>query len=137
MKVCTKCGVEKDLRHFTPDPRYNGGRRHQCSACRNRARSPEDQARWRHRTRRAYRAWLGDVKEKAGCCDCPPGTWWPREALDFDHVPGRGAKEFELGHGHNRTEDAVLAEMQKCDVVCANHHRIRTVARSRGDGYAE
>jgi hypothetical protein len=49
--------------------------------------------------------------------------------MDFDHVSGK--KENNVGtmvaHGWNR--DRVLAEIAKCDLVCANCHRIRTKKR--------
>ena len=61
------------------------------------------------------------------CTDCG-GTFIP-QAMDFDHV--RGEKEFALSDArvsrHSRA--AVLAEIAKCEVVCATCHRIRTVRR--------
>ncbi len=50
--------------------------------------------------------------------------------MDFDHLPGT-TKVLSVGHmansGHNNA--AFLAEIQKCEVVCANCHRVRTVER--------
>jgi hypothetical protein len=44
--------------------------------------------------------------------------------MDFDHRPGT-VKLFHIGK-NTHSEDAVLAEIAKCDVVCANCHRVRT-----------
>ena len=58
------------------------------------------------------------------CIDC--GTSDPR-VLEFDHV--RGEKEFILKAAKTKPLNIILAEIEKCDVVCANCHRIRTQER--------
>lgn len=48
--------------------------------------------------------------------------------MDFDHV--RGRKLFNVAVGaFNVTEEKLLVEIDKCDVVCANCHRQRTHER--------
>ena|ERR1017187_8122758 len=74
--------------------------------------------------------WVAEIKLSSGCVDCPTGTVWPAECLDFDHV--RGEKLFDVAACMSRTRDVILAEIAKCEVVCANHHRIRTQQR-RGE----
>lgn len=59
------------------------------------------------------------------CADC--GGRFPRVAMDFDHV--RGEKLFEIGNGIRYKAAAVLAEIEKCEVVCSNCHRVRTEER--------
>lgn len=59
--------------------------------------------------------------------DC--GNEYPYYVMDFDHV--RGTKKF----GINGTSDshgikAILEEVEKCDIVCSNCHRIRTARRA-------
>ena len=58
------------------------------------------------------------------CADCH--TKYPTCVMDFDHV--RGTKLFNLGDAARRGlgVQTVLAEIAKCDVICANCHRIRT-----------
>lgn len=58
------------------------------------------------------------------CKDC--NTSYPSYVMDFDHV--RGAKSFNLGNttAVNVAESTLRAEIAKCDVVCANCHRVRT-----------
>lgn len=76
--------------------------------------------------RRAAREYIAEIKQHAVCADCPPGTnTWPPCVLHFDHVPGRGPKLFNVGAGDYAIE-TVQAEIAKCDMVCANHHAIRT-----------
>lgn len=65
------------------------------------------------------------------CLDC--GGTFPSECMDFDHV--RGEKKFTLRNGMTRSKQTLLEEIAKCDIVCANCHRIRTTARARVVGY--
>jgi hypothetical protein len=67
------------------------------------------------------------VKLEAGCADC--GYNAHPAALDFDHLPGT-VKCFNIGpDGPSHSWHDVLLEIAKCDVVCANCHRIRSATR--------
>ena len=70
---------------------------------------------------------LSMMKLEAGCADC--GYAVDPVALDFDHV--RGTKLGAVGSMLNQSWTAILAEVDKCDVVCSNCHRIRTDQRRR------
>jgi hypothetical protein len=59
-----------------------------------------------------------------GCSDC--GTEDIR-VLEFDHL---GDKEFGISQIRDGAEERLRAEIAKCEVVCANCHRIRTYTRS-------
>lgn len=67
-----------------------------------------------------------EVKLTAGCMDC--GYSEHPAALDFDHRPGE-TKRFNLAQGNTRGLKTLFEEIMKCDVVCANCHRIRTSTR--------
>lgn len=72
-----------------------------------------------------------DFKRKSKCFDCNfLGKIYP-EVLDFDHV--KGVKKFELSSFHNHTNSMkrVREEINKCEIVCANCHRIRTLLRRK------
>lgn len=63
------------------------------------------------------------------CMDCK-GTF-PPVCMDFDHV--KGEKIGDLSKLIQRAGwNTILAELEKCEVVCANCHRIRTAARLNG-----
>lgn len=49
--------------------------------------------------------------------------------MDFDHV--RGEKAFSIAVRYVHSLDKLFAEIEKCDIVCANCHRIRTQARRK------
>src|SRR3954469_2486289 len=56
------------------------------------------------------------------CADC--GGRFPPCVMDFDHV--RGDKLFHIGsYGEACAPQKLKAEIAKCEVVCANCHRIR------------
>ena len=63
------------------------------------------------------------------CADCDCGD--PR-VLEFDHV--RGDKAFNLQSAKTKPLIKILEEILKCDVVCANCHRLRTQKRMNGNG---
>ncbi len=56
------------------------------------------------------------------CADC--GVTYPYYVMDFDHK--RGPKKLNVSRMINKTTGALLKEIDKCEVVCANCHRIRT-----------
>lgn len=67
--------------------------------------------------------------KKVSCADCGHGyeSW----IMQFDHVPGRGKKLFNLSSAAtlSKSIEEVSAEIGKCDVVCANCHADRTHER--------
>lgn len=67
-----------------------------------------------------------EYKVSKGCADC--GYNEHGAALDFDHRPGE-KKLFNIGQRPHTKAEHVWEEIQKCDVVCANCHRIRTWER--------
>lgn len=63
------------------------------------------------------------------CTDCGEGD---PVVLDFDHLPGQ-PKRFEIARAINastRSWATISAEIEKCEVVCANCHRRRTARRA-------
>lgn len=81
-------------------------------------------------------AWRADrqamvdrIKLEAGCADCGIRSEHP-EIYDFDHLPGE-LKVARISTLLTKgTIEDLLAEIAKCEVVCANCHRIRTRARA-------
>ena len=70
---------------------------------------------------------LADYKLAKQCTDCDR-TFTKSYHLDFDHLPG-AVKSFNLSKPGGRSWEAVMAEVDKCEVVCALCHRDRTMAR--------
>ena len=83
----------------------------------------------RKETEKKSRAKLDDAvyaaKDKA-CIDC--GLRFPLCAMQFDHV--RGEKVAYVAVLRSRGNlSKLLTEIEKCDVVCANCHAVRTCLR--------
>ena len=80
--------------------------------------------------RAKVRQWLSDIKLASGCVDC--GFKAHSAALHFDHLP-QYEKKFNIGWELcNRSKDEVLAEINKCEIRCANCHAIKTALRRKG-----
>lgn len=69
---------------------------------------------------------LREYKLSKGCVDC--GYRAHAAALDFDHIDG-STKHFTVAKAVAWAPEKVWAEVEKCEVVCANCHRIRTNER--------
>lgn len=89
------------------------------------ARGREVQKRSRVKWQSELRALLAQLKS-VPCADCK-GTFDP-VCMDFDHREP-GTKREAVSKLFKRGKKAVLAEIAKCDVVCANCHRLRTYRR--------
>lgn len=65
-----------------------------------------------------------DKLKSKPCTDC--GGTFPVVCMDFDHV--RGEKEFNISRGisYGYKLERILAEIEKCELVCSNCHRVRT-----------
>lgn len=70
---------------------------------------------------RARQEWFKSLKT-GPCVDC--GRSFESCCMDFDHV--RGEKVTGVGQMLTLSEDRIMAEIAKCDLVCACCHRIRT-----------
>lgn len=77
--------------------------------------------------RRSHLEWCASFKESQGCTDC--GITDSR-VLDFDHLP-EYKKDFVIAKGYSKSLEVIKAEVAKCEVVCANCHRIRTYERRK------
>lgn len=64
------------------------------------------------------------------CADC--GDRHPHYIMDFDHRDPT-TKSFAIGGNQTRSRMTMMAEIEKCDVVCANCHRERTHGTQGGD----
>lgn len=100
--------------------RRAASRRHyEANKAKIKARAREHAA----KTRRTVREWLHAYLLEHPCVDC--GETNPI-VLEFDHV--RGTKIFNVGEATSkgRSLKRVIAEVEKCEVRCANCHRRKT-----------
>lgn len=126
-RTCHRCKVEQPIDQFYVEAearaRVRRGKRLNmpCRGCQQRYQAQ----------RRAPRQAIADkIKMDAGCMDCGLRPEFA-QVLEFDHRPD----EEKLFHISDRmvsgTVEDLLNEIGKCDVVCANCHRIRTVTKNQ------
>jgi len=75
--------------------------------------------------REKRRRLINEIKDNP-CKDC--GNKFPPECMDFDHVKGK--KTGSIYQLYMASLQKLNEELAKCDLVCANCHRIRTRKRT-------
>lgn len=122
-KTCTECGEEKNIEEFYT--RTGREKRHSwCKECFNRKASKRVS-----QHRRALKELL--VEEFVStCADCDQK--YPPFIMDFDHRDP-SEKSFSISQSSVLGIDRLRDEAKKCDLVCANCHRMRT-HKQRCDG---
>jgi L-lysine 2,3-aminomutase len=69
------------------------------------------------------------LKVALGCADCGWSGW--ARGLDWDHVRGNKSNSIATLINDRWPVEVLILETAKCDVVCANCHRLRTCERRR------
>lgn len=67
------------------------------------------------------------LKTDRGCKDCGYNEHFA--ALEFDHVDGRDREQDTVARLMGKSINRIMQEIEKCEVVCGNCHRIRTFNR--------
>lgn len=80
-----------------------------------------------HLKRRSRNRAISEEVKSKPCVDC--GKSYPPYVMDFDHVRGQKIRDVAWFVGSGSVQ-ALLDEIAKCDVVCANCHRERTWKRN-------
>lgn len=86
----------------------------------------------KERNKERVRAEIRRLKSEP-CVDC--GGKFPPCVMDFDHVRGEKCMNISAMSSTSTSLRKVLAEIAKCDLVCANCHRLRTCRRRDKDCY--
>lgn len=79
-----------------------------------------------------HRTLVRDLKATNPCADC--GLFFPWYVMEFDHAHGEKSerKRTVANMAGRGSTSALLAEIEKCDIVCANCHKERTHRRKDG-----
>jgi ferredoxin len=143
VKRCARCGEYKDEAEF--NWRYLGlSRQSICRQCqklsrrehyerhteKEKARTYEVTKRRREDAQRFIYEYLSYQK----CVDCGEYDF---SVLTFDHVRGKKKKEISRMIADGDSVDAILQEIAKCQVVCANCHMRREQKRRTGGTFSE
>lgn len=142
---CGQCKLPTPLVAFATYRKPDGslGRRGICGLCRNQqlANDSKEAREWRKAYNKRTRTKRGiaskerrdnarmfvDEFKKAPCMDC--GGTFPPVAMDFDHARGNKHKSVAMMVSSSYKLDLIRDEIAKCDLVCANCHRVRTAER--------
>lgn len=73
------------------------------------------------------KSFLKALKESTPCADC--GNMFPHFVMDFDHLGDD--KEYIISQmvGSGFGIESIQREIDKCELVCSNCHRVRTFTR--------
>lgn len=120
--ICTKCGIHP-IRNKTSS---------YCKKCHNNyqkdyyKRNPTSILDSSRKQSKIIRKIVIDLKNKP-CTDCK--NTYPYFVMDFDHIKGK--KRFNISEATQkyRSIPRLMEEIAKCELVCANCHRIRTYGR--------
>lgn len=121
---------------WKPATEFHNSRRQEFTYCRD-CRNSYDRQYYAERggpARRARRRaakdrereWMNSLKEGIPCADC--AGVFPVFVMQWDHLPGFD-KVGEIASMLGCRRERVLQEVAKCQLVCANCHMMRTVAR--------
>jgi hypothetical protein len=139
-KRCQKCSETKDVKKFSKDSKQKDGLQTWCKACsaahskiyyQKHAKKMRKQSNSAYKLRKARnKQWVRNFLEKHPCVDCGTGDV---RVLEFDHC--RGVKKQYVSRlvMDGYSIECIKTEIAKCDVVCANCHRIRTYERDGGN----
>lgn len=130
-KKCSICKKVKETSQFSKENERADGLQTGCKACKKEAsqkhyhnnieRIKKNSSDFRNETRSI----INKIKESTPCTDC--GLYFPSFVMHFDHLRD---KEFNISWGiMNKGRKAILEEIKKCEIVCANCHAYRTNKR--------
>jgi hypothetical protein len=138
-KYCNSCEQVKPVEEFARNSSRRDGLQVECRTCkgtRDRAYHsavPQRRAPAQRVRRAALRQRLYEYMAERTCADCPESD---PVVMEFDHV--RGEKKANVGDLLARGSGwpAMLEEIGKCEMVCANCHRRRTARRGNHHRWA-
>lgn len=131
MKTCSRCNIDKTVDLFNRRSKAKDGLSVWCKQCfadydreRYQTVDKERKDRNRHAQAERKRSLMWEILTTSECKNC--GNTDP-EVLEFDHREQVG-KSFHVSEMmYSYSWESILAEIAKCDVLCANCHRKRTI----------
>lgn len=123
-----ECGImQNDIKKCVDcifEPAAAGAKRGRCLECQKK-RDKSTQKAHADRRRMENKRIIKLAKDRP-CADC--GAKYPTCVMDLDHLPGQ-EKYRNVANMLSESYSKVEEEIGKCEVVCANCHRIRTQTR--------
>ena len=129
MKKCTKCYEEKSITLFSKRNGVGDGFSAWCKQChseyaREKYKNSEKERDRKKRNKlkiiETNKEFIADYLSKNPCVDCGESNII---TLDFDYL---GQKSYNVSEMFNLSRQTIINEIAKCEVRCANCHRIKT-----------
>ena len=143
--MCSKCNIEKPSSEFHKRADRPSGLQPHCKEC-ERKRNLERIDSLKDYSKKSYMInkdkvciksaktgkekleKIQKIKSETPCKDC--GQKFHYSQMDFDHLDDT-QKSFELNQARWRKWEEIEKEINKCELVCANCHRLRTFNRKQ------
>jgi hypothetical protein len=133
-KICGRCKESKEVSQFARRTKSPDGLQDRCRKCNtevareNYRYNPERYHKLAHQRNEELKMRIRQLKN-VPCADCD--QVFDPVCMDFDHLP-EFSKSMDISYmtRHRFNWEKILAETRKCEVVCANCHRLRTKNRS-------
>lgn len=129
--MCTRCNKKKTVDLFNKRSKAKDGLSVWCKQCfadydRERYQTVDKERKDRNRKAQAERKQnlLWEILTTSECNNC--GNADP-EVLEFDHRDGADKKFNVSEMMYSHSWESILKEIAKCDILCANCHRKRTI----------
>ena len=137
-KICPGCGEERDTEHdFNWSHKERGIRHTRCKYCQaqvSKQHYKDNKQSYFDRVRTREVGVIEDNQKRLAdylrlhpCIDCGQTDI---RVLEFDHVRGEKSNNIARMVGEGFSWSSIEAEIAKCEVRCANCHRIKTNERS-------
>ena len=133
MKKCPSCKQLKPLIDFNKSKDRKDGHQVYCKICsrsQNQSHYNRNKSDYYARVvkaRERNKQYIRSEKNKP-CADC--GIKYPWYVMDFDHLDATTKiSEVSIMVNQAASIEKIQQEIDKCDLVCANCHRIRTFKR--------
>jgi hypothetical protein len=138
-KICSSCGEERDAeKDFSWRYRDRGIRQLRCKYCQSemgKLHYQNNKHTYNERTRVSKaqaltenRSHISSYLSAHPCVDCGQSD---TQLLEFDHVKGQKSRDISDLFTWGFNWSTIDAEIAKCEVRCANCHRIKTIEQGR------
>jgi hypothetical protein len=144
MKTCEKCGESSPIENFEYHSSYKDDFFTICKKCYDKIKLEKDAKKAERLEKKNQTKEKNKLKKKEAqkrisekhkllklklieekgsvCLDCNKS--YPIVCYDFHHRD-KTSKEYGWGQLKNKSEEIIRAEIEKCDLLCSNCHRIR------------
>ena len=137
LKHCGKCNNHKSIDDFSFKNKKKNIRQNMCKSChKNYMKEHYTNNKLSYKEKATLsnikyisrnRDWVSEFKQDKPCADC--GNTYHPCAMDFDHINDDKIDSISKMMNQAVSIDTIISEIQKCELVCAVCHRIRTYNR--------